>query len=107
VAGATSTLTVPANPVQVIEAVQIRVSATHPFIGVLGIELISPSGRRSVLKNIFDGFGGSSDLNGMVLLSNAFYGENPAGVWTIKVVDGDATVDAGTLTGWSIRVFGH
>jgi hypothetical protein len=106
-AGATSTLTVPANPVQVIEAVQIRVSATHSFIGVLGIELVSPSGKRSVLKNIFDGFAGSSDLEDMVLLSNAFYGENPAGVWTIKVVDADATVDAGTLTGWSIRVFGH
>ncbi len=107
VTGATSTLTVPANPVQFIEAVQIRVSATHPFIGVLGIELISPSGKRSVLKNIFDGFAGSADLNGMVLLSNAFYGENPAGVWTIKVVDADATVDSGTLTGWGIRVFGH
>jgi len=107
VTGATSTLTVPANPVQFIEAVQIRVSATHPFIGVLGVELISPSGKRSVLKNIFDGFAGSADLNGMVLLSNAFYGENPAGVWTIKVVDADATVDSGTLTGWGIRVFGH
>jgi hypothetical protein len=107
VAGATSTLTVPANAVQVIEAVQIRVSATHSFIGVLGIELVSPSGKRSVLKNIFDGFGGSSDLNGMVLLSNAFYGEDPAGVWTIKVVDADASLDAGRLTNWSIRVFGH
>jgi subtilisin family serine protease len=107
VAGATGTLTVPANPVQVIEALQIRVSATHPFIGLLGIELISPSSKRSVLKNIFDGFGASQDLNGMVLSSNAFYGENPAGTWTIKVVDGDATVDSGTLTGWSIRVFGH
>jgi subtilisin family serine protease len=107
VVGATSTLTVPANPVQVIEAVQIRVSATHPFIGLLGIELISPSSKRSVLKNIFDGFGASNDLNAMVLLSNAFYGENPAGVWTIKVVDGDATVDSGTLTSWGIRVFGH
>jgi hypothetical protein len=107
VAGATSTLTVPASPVQVIEAVQIRVSATHSFIGVLGIELVSPSGKRSVLKNIFDGFGGSSDLNGMVLLSNAFYGENPTGVWTIKVVDADASLDAGRLTNWSIRVFGH
>jgi len=67
-----------------------------PLHRVLGIELISPSGKRSVLKNIFDGFSGA-DLNGMVLLSNAFYGENPAGVWTIKVVDADAIADSGTL----------
>jgi subtilisin family serine protease len=106
VVGTTDQLTVPGTPVQVIEAVQISVNATHPFIGDLGIELTSPSGTRSVLKNILDGFGASDNLNGMVLLSNTFYGENPAGIWTIKVVDGDS-LDVGTLTGWSIRVYGH
>ena len=59
-----------------------------------------------MLKNIRDGFFSSADLSGMVLLSNAFYGENPVGSWTLKVVDG-APVDTGTLTGWTIRVFGH
>jgi subtilisin family serine protease len=106
VTGATSTLTVPSTPVQFVEAVQISVTATHPFTGDLGIELISPLSTRSVLKNIRDGFANSADLNGMVLLSNAFYGENPAGTWTIKVVDG-AALDTGTLTNWKIRVFGH
>jgi subtilisin-like proprotein convertase family protein len=106
VTGATNALTVPATPVHVIEAVQISVTATHPYIGDLGIELTSPSGTRSVLKNIRDGFDSSNDLNGMVLLSNAFYAENPAGSWTIKVVDGNAQ-DTGTLTNWRIRVFGH
>ena len=106
VAGLTHALTVPVNPVHVVEAVQIKVSVTHPFIGDLGIELTSPLGTKSVLKNIRDGFGASDDLNGMVLLSNAFYGENPAGSWTIKVVDG-GPADLGTLTNWQIRVFGH
>jgi len=104
--GATSTVTVPANPVHVIEAVQISVTATHTFTGDLGIELISPAGTRSVLKHIRDGFDADQNLSGMVLLSNAFYGENPAGVWTIKVVDGNL-LDTGTLTNWQIRVFGH
>ena len=105
---APSTLTVPTNPVHVIEAVQISVTATHPAIGDLGIELKSPSNTTSVLKNIRDGFAGSANLSGMVLLSNAFYGENPAGVWTIKVVDGSGVnTTAGTLTGWSIRIYGH
>jgi len=106
--GATSTVTVPANPVHVIEAVQISVTATHPAAGDLGIELLSPLGTRSVLKNIRDGFFTSADLNGMVLLSNAFYGENPVGAWTLKVVDGSGVnATAGTLTNWTLRVYGH
>ncbi len=105
--GATSVLSVPNTPgVQTIEAVQIRVSVTHPFTGDLGIELISPKGTRSVLKNIRDQFGNSANLSNMVLLSNAFYGENPTGSWTIKVVDG-APADTGTLDNWAIRVYGH
>jgi len=105
--GATNAMNVPNTPaVQFIEAVQIRVSATHTFTGDLGIELISPKGTRSVLKNIRDGFGGSANLSNMVLLSNAFYGENPTGTWTIKAIDGDA-LDTGTLDNWGIRVYGH
>jgi subtilisin-like proprotein convertase family protein/subtilisin family serine protease len=108
VTGASSTLMVPATPVQVVEAVQISVSATHPASGDLGIELLSPQGTRSVLKNIRDGFFTSADLNGMVLLSNAFYGENPVGTWTLKVVDGSGVnTTAGTLTNWTLRVYGH
>ena len=104
--GATSTLNVNTPGVQFSEAVQIKVSATHTFTGDLGIELTSPKGTRSVLKNIRDQFGGSANLSNMVLLSNVFYGENPTGIWTIKVVDGEAQ-DTGTLTSWSIRVYGH
>jgi subtilisin-like proprotein convertase family protein/subtilisin family serine protease len=105
---APSILTVPTNPVHVVEAVQISVTATHPAVGDLGIELKSPSNTTSVLKSIRDGFAGSANLSGMVLLSNAFYGENPAGTWTIKVVDGSGVnTTVGTLTGWSIRVYGH
>ncbi len=104
--GATNAMNVPNTPaVQFIEAVQIRVSATHTFTGDLGIELVSPKGTRSVLKNIRDQFA-SANLSNMVLLSNAFYGENPTGTWTIKVVDGEA-IDTGTLDNWAIRVYGH
>jgi subtilisin family serine protease len=106
VTGASHTLTVPAATVQSVEEVQIRVSATHTYTGDLAIELTSPSGTRSVLKTGNDGFDGATGLNGMVLISNAFYGESAAGNWTIKIVDA-AAVDTGTLTQWSIRVFGH
>jgi subtilisin family serine protease len=107
--GTSSTISVPPT-VQVVEAVQIRVSVTHPDVGELGIELTSPAGTRSVLKNITDGYLDSPNLSNQIFLSNAFYGENPAGIWTIKVVDGfdiKNIVHMGTLTRWAIRVYGH
>jgi subtilisin family serine protease len=88
-----------------VEAVQIRVSVTHSYNGDLGIELISPSGTRSVLKYIRDGLTDQNMYN-YRLLTNAFYGESSTGVWTIKVVDGNA-LDTGSLTAWSIRIYGH
>ena len=106
VTGASNSVTVPGGTVSVIEAVQIRVNVTHTFDGDLGIELISPSGRRSVLKNPFDGYFSADNLNNQVFLSNAFYGESAGGPWTIKIVDGIAG-ETGTLTGWAIRLYGH
>ncbi len=107
--GVSATLSVNVPAVQFVEAVQIRVNITHPFSGDLGIELTSPQGTRSVLKTIRDGFFDSPDLADMVLLSNAFYGENPTGSWTLKVVDGNTHVapNTGTLNNWAIRVYGH
>ena len=105
-AGVTSTIAVPPAPKNlVIEAVQIAVTATHPYTGDLGIELTSPAGTKSILLNIKNGFNGNG-LAGMVLASNAFYGENSAGSWIVKVVDGDP-LGTGTLDGWQIRIYGH
>ena len=78
---------------------------THPAPGDLGIELSSPSGTRSILLNIRNGFAAAAGLK-MTLVSNVFYGEASAGVWTLKVVDGRAG-NAGTLDQWKIRVLGH
>jgi subtilisin family serine protease len=106
VVGASNGLAVAAGTASVIEAVQIRVNITHTFLGDLSIELTSPSGTRSVLKNVEDGYADAQNFVNQVFLSNAFYGENPVGTWTIKVVDGLAG-DTGTLTSWAIRVYGH
>lgn len=110
--GATHTLNLQNPPLTAlpgtVEAVEIKVSITHSFTGDLGIELTSPSGTRSILKNIRDGFT-TADLNGMYLLSNAFYGESSAGNWTLKVVDGDngSNTTGGTLTNWTIAIYGR
>ena len=129
-AGVIVTAVVPsfgAGAANIVEAVQIQVttSATNGYAGDLGIELTSPSGTKSILKNIRDGFsgGGASvntttnavtyyggTLSGMVLASNAFYGESSVGTngqWTIKVLDGWAGHGIQTLTNAQIRIYGH
>lgn len=110
-----------------IEAVQIQVNITHGRPGDLAIELTSPAGTKSILLNAFNSFmmpydsSGEpiwvADLDDMVLLSNAFYGENSQGLWTLKVIDAmdgstgtqwdDASSQTGTLDNWSINVIGH
>jgi subtilisin family serine protease len=89
-----------------VEAVQIRVSTNHTFLGDLGIELRSPSGTRSVLLNAANAFGSSFGKTEIRLASNAFYGETGAGTWTLKVVDA-LEQDVGRVLGWSIRIYGH
>jgi subtilisin family serine protease len=105
-AGVTSMLPVPAGSVAVIEEVQIRVTLTHPSVRDLGIEVISPAGTRSVIKNIEDGYLPNQSMTNQIFLTNAFYGENPTGTWSIKVVDAVAG-NSGILTGWAVRAYGH
>ena len=109
ITGVSTTLAAPkVGASGIVEAVQIQVttSATSGWTGDLGIELTSPSGTRSILKNIKDGFNGPN-LAGMVLASNAFYGESGTGIWTVKVLDGLAGSGIQTLTNVQIRVYGH
>jgi subtilisin family serine protease len=105
--GRTSVINVPVN--LRVEAVQIEVQIVHARPGDLGIELTSPSGTKSILLNIRNGFAppvAPSTGPWFVLLSNAFYEESAKGDWTVKIVDG-RTGEIGTLTQWKIRVFGH
>ncbi|WP_444931003.1 S8 family serine peptidase [Microbulbifer sp. SSSA002] len=64
----------------------------------LALEVISPSGTRSVLLSskqalldasysFTDGTSAGYILDGAVFLSNAFYGENAKGTWTIRALD--------------------
>lgn len=108
--GTTSTLNLKHN--YIIESVQIRVSVTHGVAENLGIELTSPSGTVSKLVTINSGIL-DYHFNDTLFTSNAFYGEESKGVWTIKVVDGsNANPDgtsgtSGTLTNWKLNVMGH
>ena len=88
-----------------IEAVVLEISVEHGNAFDLGVTLRSPAGTASVVNPPFnavlDGFPG---LQQWQLLSNAFYGENPNGAWTVHVAD-LAAEDTGRLTGWRLRFY--
>jgi subtilisin family serine protease len=88
-----------------IEAIQIKLDVTHPYVGDLGVKITAPSGKTSTIMNINSGVQ-VANISNEVLLTNAFYGESASGNWKIKIVDG-YTDDIGTLNKWSIKVFGH
>lgn len=89
----------------IIEAVQLRVSVEHGYASDLGIELESPSGMKSRLLNINSGIV-EMDLQDSLMLTNAFYGEQAQGEWTIRLWDG-ALEDQGELTNWKLTFFGY
>ena len=102
--GITNTIAVSES--EIIEAVQIKVNIAHTWVGDVGIELVSPAGTRSVLITPYNFFWSSNNMSNMILTSNAFYGEETDGNWTIRVIDGSAGI-TGTLTNWSIRFYEH
>lgn len=78
-----------------IEGVQVLLDIDHERLSDLSIELISPSGTRSVLMTPRSGaFLGQSvatdpitGLRDQLFLSNHFYGEKARGNWKLRVVD--------------------
>ena len=105
-AGFTTTLDVAGLPAGAnIEATIVEVELNHPFPNDLGIELRSPDGTASILNPVFNEVL-ALDREGAPLrwrlLSNAFYGEEPNGEWSLTVFDGAAR-DAGRLDGWNLR----
>lgn len=107
-AGLTRTL---AAGARTIEMVQLRLALSgDASLGDLGIELISPSGTRSVLMNAHNAFQKTTVATQLTLASNAFNEESAQGVWTLRIVDvngrGDAARQA-RLDHWSLRILGR
>ena len=89
-----------------IEGVQLRLTLSHARASDLGITLISPNGTESVLNPVFNNSNvraitGDEELH---LLSNAFYGENPAGEWQIQIVD-VLEGSEGRVVSWDLKFF--
>ncbi|MEQ1724201.1 MAG: S8 family peptidase, partial [Pseudobdellovibrio sp.] len=88
-----------------VEAVQIRVAATHSDISELALELTSPAGTKSILVNGRNSLTGIANYINDTFISNAFYQESTVGTWTLKVVDTKSGT-TGTLTSFGINFVG-
>lgn len=95
-----------------IDHVEVALNLSHSWIGDVKVYLISPSGMSSLLVNrpginpdSPSGFGSSLRDIHFNLQSNAFWGEQADGNWTLKVVDAAAGY-TGTLQNWTLSVFG-
>ncbi|RYG42688.1 hypothetical protein EON79_18390, partial [bacterium] len=79
-----------------LEEMVVTLNLSHTYAGDLRVYLISPSGYRSrlLVNSPYDG----TEMNGSTWTAstNAFWGENPQGTWTITVQD-IAQVDTGTF----------
>ncbi len=84
-----------------LEDVTLLLNITHPYRGDLEISLRSPMGTTSRLKStVLGATANTSDSGANVhwtFSSNAFWGEVPAGTWSVTVKD-LAGGDVGTLT---------
>jgi len=93
--GATSIYNAKVSKHFVVEGVQVKLDLDHARLSDLSIELISPSGTRSVLMTPNSGvFLGQNaietpltGLRDQLMLSSNFYGEKARGNWRLKVVD--------------------
>ena len=102
-AGVTQALNMETSNEMRIEHVELEVDITHDFRGDLNIHLTSPGGMRSIFTKTHNDAG--DDYSNYLFTSMAHFGEDPNGVWTINVFDGNPG-NTGQLNGWTVRVYG-
>jgi len=87
-----------------LESIQVTLNLTHPFRGDLEAYVTSPSGTVCrLMRRVYDpdDFPDPTwSIPAWTFVSHAFWGENPAGTWHIRVVD-TAALDLGTWISYS------
>ncbi|MFN7172570.1 MAG: S8 family serine peptidase [Fimbriimonadaceae bacterium] len=82
-----------------LEEMEVAIIVSHPRRGDIEIYLTSPDGYTSRLSRA--GVDNNSNIN-WTFMSNAFWGTNPAGQWTVRIVDTQEN-SVGTWTNFQAR----
>ena len=88
-----------------VQFARVRLQADHNDWGHLRVELVSPSGTRSVLAESHFNGNGAGQPGEWTYLSTRYLGESSLGEWTLEVSDERAGT-AGTLNEWSLLLMG-
>lgn len=106
----------------IVEAVQLRINISDDdTLSHYQIELRSPSGTKSVLLSGQNGgYWPVANIEDIVLMTNAFYGESAQGKWSMTIVDvkkpryeqnDDGTWEKksgpGALNSWGLKIYGY
>lgn len=90
-----------------VENLFVHIAIEHSDLREIGIEITSPGGTRSILLNIRSVLKTGLDVEGGVIMSsNAFYGEKSKGEWTLKVLD-SWPQKTGKLKHFGLRILGY
>jgi subtilisin-like proprotein convertase family protein len=108
--GASVTSAVAVTAAVRVQHVEVTITDSDLPVADTRLVLISPDGTQSVLLDqagLVNGqdLSGGADVSGDVITSNAFWGEDAAGTWTLAVTDIAGTL-VGTIGGWSLTVTG-
>ncbi len=93
-----------------IEHILVTLDIAHSWAGDLIVTLISPEGTESILADhvsngSFKGIYGVAGID-FEFMSNASWGENSLGTWTLKIED-IASGDSGLLNSWGLSFMGN
>jgi len=83
-----------------LEEVEVHLDIDHTWRGDLTAYLTSPAGTTSRL--FLDNGADSFDLIDWTFVTNAFWGENPVGAWTIQIFDTFASLDDGWWNSFAV-----
>lgn len=94
------------NCVTRLEHVRVYISISHPKRGDLSINLTSPNGTtHELLKPRDKDYSGKGFVN-WPFMTVFSWGENPRGLWTLKVTDHSNHETKGVFKRWSLRLYG-
>ncbi|KAH8827302.1 peptidase S8/S53 domain-containing protein [Flagelloscypha sp. PMI_526] len=90
-----------------LEHIYLKVWIQHTKRGDVEVEVVSPTGIRSVLAEPRSMDIATSGFPGWTFMSVKHWGENPIGDWTVRVWDQNIpTTHNGTFHGWNMILFG-
>ncbi|KAJ7721572.1 peptidase S8/S53 domain-containing protein [Mycena maculata] len=94
------------NNLEKLEHINVKVWIQHGKRGDVEVELMSPTGIKSILAGKRTGDNANTGYPGWTFMSVKHWGENPVGDWTIKVSDQSSATHNGSFLGWNMVFWG-